>query len=501
MNTSMIRIGGFIAASVAVGSLWCVAAAGQVPENPTRDDAVVIIDGTVREVFRSPRQDRLDYLVEIEVKRIQADRVPRIPPRVAVPAPGDIVYIHTSQRGAGVQGRGFSGQNPATGDTRRSYRPNALRFVLTSHRPREAAGRVLEAIRSKPRRTCSRRRMPQTHQPPNQARCRSRQRRRRPRCRPAANRLWLARVYGREHECQRPVVLRLERRARRSRAAIGLEPGDIVIGANDAALGGLEQLARLAEQGLKNLLVLDVNTGKAARVAVDMNGSKGSQTNNGLPPRADNTPDVASPPAANRNPTPSGTSKSLGISAEPVMVGRRTGMKVIRVEPASPAQKAGIEIGDVIVAANGVAVTGVEVLSAVLKKSGPSLTLTVPRHTHRSRPARRSQNRRPGEQYTDAGPRRYARRDRKRPQVWCGHRAGFLRRQPRGQSDRGRTEQPRSSRGHRAWRYHHRGQRHTGLASQDAGRAGAQKPARAQITGRRSATNKKTSVDVNLDGR
>lgn len=59
------------------------------------------------------------------------------------------------------------------------------------------------------------------------------------------------------------------------------------------------------------------------------------------------------------------------------MVGKRTGMKVIRVEPGSPAQTAGIEIGDVIVAANGVAVTGVEVLSAVLKKSGPSLTLTV----------------------------------------------------------------------------------------------------------------------------
>jgi serine protease Do len=59
------------------------------------------------------------------------------------------------------------------------------------------------------------------------------------------------------------------------------------------------------------------------------------------------------------------------------MVGKRTGMKVIRVELGSPAQTAGIEVGDVIVAANGVAVTGVEVLSAVLKKSGPSLTLTV----------------------------------------------------------------------------------------------------------------------------
>jgi S1-C subfamily serine protease len=92
---------------------------------------------------------------------------------------------------------------------------------------------------------------------------------------------------------------------------------------------------------------------------------------------SNNRPDGPTAPAANRNPSPAGTSKSLGISAEPVTVGKRTGMKVIRVEPGSPAQKAGIEIGDVIVAANGVPVTGVEVLSAVLKKSGPSLTVTV----------------------------------------------------------------------------------------------------------------------------
>ena len=52
-------------------------------------------------------------------------------------------------------------------------------------------------------------------------------------------------------------------------------------------------------------------------------------------------------------------------------------MKVIRVEPGSPAQLAGIEPGDVLVAANGVPITGVEVLSSVVKKSGPTLTVTV----------------------------------------------------------------------------------------------------------------------------
>src|SRR5262249_26521636 len=66
-----------------------------------------------------------------------------------------------------------------------------------------------------------------------------------------------------------------------------------------------------------------------------------------------------------------------GISAEPVAIGKRTGMKVIRVEPGSPAQVAGIEPGDVLVAANGVPITGVEVLSNVIHKSGPTLTVNV----------------------------------------------------------------------------------------------------------------------------
>jgi serine protease Do len=382
MNTSKILVGGFIAAAVAVGSLWSVAAAAQVPENSTRHDAVVIIDGIVREVFQSPRQKRLDYLVEIEVKRIQADRVPRIPPRVAVPAPGDIVYVHTSQHGAGVQGRGFSGQNPATGDARPvvpTERSQIRAYLAPSARGGwegagsnwfETTSNVLAEANAADTPAAEPGSVPASPASP-------------PATVPAGGKSALSSLgfTGESMNVKGQFVLRVSSVeqggvAQRS----GLEPGDIVIGANDAALGGLEQLARLAEQGaLKNLLVLDVNTGKATRVAVDMSGSKGSQSNNGLPPTADNTntPDLATPPAANRNPTPSGTSKSLGISAEPVMVGRRTGMKVIRVEPGSPGQKAGIEIGDVIVAANGVAVTGVEVLSAVLKKSGPSLTLTV----------------------------------------------------------------------------------------------------------------------------
>jgi S1-C subfamily serine protease len=55
----------------------------------------------------------------------------------------------------------------------------------------------------------------------------------------------------------------------------------------------------------------------------------------------------------------------------------RSALKVIAVEPGSPAQKAGIEPDDILVAANGAPLTGPDQLGTALRKSGPTLTLTV----------------------------------------------------------------------------------------------------------------------------
>src|SRR5262249_14494739 len=68
---------------------------------------------------------------------------------------------------------------------------------------------------------------------------------------------------------------------------------------------------------------------------------------------------------------------SLGMSAEPVTLGTRSALKVLRVDPAGPAAKAGLEPGDIVVAANGAPTTGVEQLLSALRKSGPTLKLTV----------------------------------------------------------------------------------------------------------------------------
>ncbi len=157
----------------------------------------------------------------------------------------------------------------------------------------------------------------------------------------------------------------------------GLEPGDIVVGANENNLSRVDDLERLARQGtLKSLVVLDVNTGKAVRVPFN---ATTAQRSNPLNPTApgETRPATPTPTDSGRVPSAPASGRSLGIAAEPVRVGERTGMKVTRVEPTGPAGKAGIEPGDVIVAANNVPITGVEVLSSVIRKSGANLVLTV----------------------------------------------------------------------------------------------------------------------------
>ena len=102
----------------AILGLWCAAAQGQDRAMAAARRGSLVVDGIVREVFRSPRQDRVDFLVQIEVTRTQANRVPRTPPRVAVPAPGDMVYVHASQRSANGQGQGVAGQNAPSAEAR-----------------------------------------------------------------------------------------------------------------------------------------------------------------------------------------------------------------------------------------------------------------------------------------------------------------------------------------------------------------------------------------------
>jgi serine protease Do len=376
MRTHVACVGSVVLAGAVLGLLGAMAH-GQDQGVLTRNDAVLVVDGTVREIFRSPRQDRVDYLVQIEVRRSLAERTPPAPVRVAIPAPGDLVYVHASDSTSNGQPQRLSGNEPPATNARQvvpSERSQVRAYLVPGPRGGwtgagrdwfESTSSVLAEANPSDLAPAAPESAPGSTTPS------------RPQTPPAGGKFALAPLglTGEIVNVKGQFVLRVLSVEQGGAAqASGLEPGDIIIGANDKALVGLDQLDQLARQGaLKNLIVLDVNNGKQVRVAIEVAAADRAAPANGLPPLANTKPEAPVTP----NPAPAGTSRSLGISAEPVMVGKRTGMKVIRVEPGSPAQVAGIEIGDVLVAANGVPITGVEVLSSVVHKSGPTLTVTV----------------------------------------------------------------------------------------------------------------------------
>jgi S1-C subfamily serine protease len=171
------------------------------------------------------------------------------------------------------------------------------------------------------------------------------------------------------------IVLRVTSVERGSPAQqAGLEIGDLIVAAKGAGLSGADQLEQLAQSGEAiPITVVDIHTGRTADVELRPGGQTTASTVPAPPKSTEPKPSEDMKP---KTPPPA-PPRSLGIAAETVTVGQRTALKVTRVTPDSPAAKAGIEQGDILVAANGAAITGAEVLATALRKSGPSLTLTV----------------------------------------------------------------------------------------------------------------------------
>ncbi len=380
MVTSRLWMTGVMVAAILSSEPCHAAAQDRAPS--TRDDAVLRVDGVVREVFQSARRDRVDVIVQIEVKGSETIRTARTPLRVLVPAPGDVVYVHTSQRpdNALRLGQTGGGQPPASGARPFPSERSQVRAYLYPKASGgwEGAGNdwfeltsrdLVDASAADPS-------PPAIERAPESNGAR-------PMPAPGTTRdakavLTALGLTGEAMNAQGRFVVRVssvEPGSPSQRA--GLEPGDMIIGVNDKALSGIEQLEQLTRQGGSfNLVVLDVNTGKTARVPVELRVAARQGTPGGLPPLGEK-PESPVLPGDATNPAPKVPGRSLGVSAEPVTIGQRTAMKVVGVQPDSPAQKAGIEPGDVIVAANGAPVTGAEAMSAIVHKSGKSLSLTV----------------------------------------------------------------------------------------------------------------------------
>jgi len=162
------------------------------------------------------------------------------------------------------------------------------------------------------------------------------------------------------HKVNDRLVLRVKSVERGGAAQqAGIEVGDVIIGVKEAPLQSAAQLEDLARRGEPiSLMVVDVNTSRSTRIEL--------------------RPGQQSDAQVSTEPTTTLTQRrSLGLTAESVRLGQRTALKVVRVEPGSAAQKAGIEPDDILVAANGAPLTGPEQLGSALRKSGPTLTLTV----------------------------------------------------------------------------------------------------------------------------
>jgi S1-C subfamily serine protease len=326
-------------------SLVCVADSFAQSGGVARKDASVAVDGVLKQVFRSQRPGRYDYIAQVEVARAELRKRLDANAKVAVPVPGDVIYVHLTQKldnaGRVIAADSHAGL-PAEGADVKVYLA-----------PRAAGGWEgaypdwVDVVKGEQGGTTDL--FPPEPTAVNQT---------------GGGGLGLKadvlKVQGR-------IVLRVTAVERGSPAQeAGIEVGDVIAGANGGELTSADQLDKLAAAGKPfSVIIVDVNSGKPVQVDV-------------TPGRAAAPAPTPDKPAPSTTPAPAPQQKvSLGLSAEEVRLGNRSALKVTRVTPDGLGAKAGVEVGDVIVAANGIPTTGPEQLVSALRKSSSELVLTI----------------------------------------------------------------------------------------------------------------------------
>jgi serine protease Do len=350
-----------VGAAVAILALSYPEAQGQrAPQ--TKEGASIVVDGVVREIFRSPRQTQTDYLVQVEVSRSEYGRSPADPRRVQAPAPGDQIYVHLSQA---------TGSSNRPGVAPAATLPDERTRIRAYLYPRTQGGwegaypdwydQLNASIAS---------RGASDPEPPADVPLRPS-----PGSAPAApaqadSILQKLGVKAEQVQVNGRLVFKVSELIPGGPAQnAGIEPGDAIIGIDNGFITSLDQFASvLLKGGQSTLAVLDVNTGKTASVRIDMSGTADTAA-----PAPQPTPTPAPAPV----PAP-GPPRVLGVKTEVVRVGLRSrALKVTEIQPGSPAEKAGIEKGDVIVAANKTPTGDLSSLNAAIQNSGPVLSLTI----------------------------------------------------------------------------------------------------------------------------
>jgi len=343
----------FIAAGTVIFGLFSGLAIepvdAQQRKSVDKSEAPLVADAIVKEVFRSPRQGgRTDYLIQVEVQRSEGRKALPAGSGLRFPGPGENLYVHVSQK-SDQSGRLIAAESHKEIPEERSQ----VRIYLT---PREQGGwegafpEWLESSETKPA-------------PPKEKEATVPDIFGDAPARSSKSSLGMTTEVVKVQKQIGYRVTSVERGGPAQKA--GLEVGDIIAGIEQAAITDERQLDVLAGKGKKfSLIVVDVNSGRGTQIEIDPSAT----TSEGLP-EEDSQPKPA--------PTEQPPKVSLGLSAEPVALGSRSVLKVTRIDPAGLAAKAGLEVNDIIVAANGIPTTGPEQLLGALRKSGPTLTLTV----------------------------------------------------------------------------------------------------------------------------
>ncbi len=140
-------------------------------------------------------------------------------------------------------------------------------------------------------------------------------------------------------------------------AKAGIETGDLVLAVNGKEPESDEQVNKLVGSGgaeLK-LSLMDVKKGQPVAVTIDL-----ASLRSGTIPAE-----------------PEHHTRIIGVKVEPARVGKDEGVRVVRIMPDGPAQKAGLEVGDIITEVDGQATTTTAQLNEGVRRGGATLTLTV----------------------------------------------------------------------------------------------------------------------------
>ena len=365
-SKSRSRWGLMTAALFATVATFSGAGATELPPQ-AKQDAPIVVDGIVREVFQSSRQSNTDYIVQIEVQASVLGKAPQERLRMGVPTPGDDVYVHVFQRRSDApQGPSAGGHRslPAEGTTVRAYLFPRAQGGWTGAYPdwfdvnnniRMAAEEIDPAARevaaapvpSAPAQGMSVEGLPKFFA--------------------------LLGIEGALVNAGVKLALQATDVVANSPAALaGIEPKDVILEVNGAPLSDLAKLAESLQKGgpVLKLGVLDSRTGKI--LPVDLNLARASAPPAGRPP-LENIPSLPPLGGAVAEAGP----RDLGIDAEPVALGLRQALRVTAVTPGSLAQKAGIQAGDVIVDADGLPVSSPTSLMRALNEAEGTLTLTI----------------------------------------------------------------------------------------------------------------------------